>query len=87
MKINYKSKIFTVYKGKPCLKNLTLHYLPMQDQLGHSHPINHVPVLNLMNRNWSIGTTLLLKNAVQVLVLRLIYNVKENERPVAKALK
>lgn len=63
MQIYYKSNPFTVYKGKSCSKSLMVQYLPMQVQLGGSHPIiYYVHIFNLMNTNCSIGTTLLLEN-------------------------
>lgn len=63
MQISYKSKPFTVYKGKFCSKNLMVQYLPMQVQFGGSHPkIYYVHVFILMNTNCSIGITLLLEN-------------------------
>lgn len=63
MQISYKSKPFTVYRGKSCLKILMVQCLPLHIQLGSSHPVIYsVHIFNLMNTNCSIGTTLLFEN-------------------------
>jgi len=66
-------------KGNPAQKILMVQYLPMQVQLGISHPmIYYVHIFNLMNTIVPLGLLFSLKMfAVQVLVLRLMYNAKQ----------